>query len=117
MKEKLMNIVKFTLVALFLSYYLSATCFYHTHYFTWGVVTHSHLYFPVDKNAVDHTHTQKQCQVISYLSHIVMLCFSLTVFFHGTACVRRLHYFIRFYIPQILSVFQPLRAPPVFLSQ
>ncbi|MDR1980416.1 MAG: hypothetical protein LBQ39_02190 [Tannerellaceae bacterium] len=110
-----MKIVKFTWVAVFLSYYLSATCFYHTHYFTWGVVTHSHLYFPFDKNAVDHTHTQNQCQVINYLSHIVLVCFSFTVFFHGKTCVRRIQHFIRFYTTHIHPVFQSLRAPPVFI--
>ncbi|MDR3268208.1 MAG: hypothetical protein LBT83_03985, partial [Tannerella sp.] len=60
MKRTLIKTGKWMLVVLFLSYYVSATSFYHTHYYSWGTVTHSHFYFPFGDNPVQHNHTQNQ---------------------------------------------------------
>lgn len=50
------------LLAAYLCFVLSASCFIHTHRFEWGTVTHSHP-FPMG----GHTHSQASCQLISYL--------------------------------------------------
>ncbi|MFQ9504756.1 MAG: hypothetical protein ACLR1G_13305 [Alistipes indistinctus] len=45
-EKKVLKIAKLLLVVLFVSYYCESSLFYHTHYFSWGVVTHSHPYLP-----------------------------------------------------------------------
>lgn len=67
MKEKVFKILKYALVALFVSYYCESTFFFHSHTFTWGTVTHSHPYNP----NTSHSHTSAEFQTISQLSSIL----------------------------------------------
>lgn len=50
------------MLAAYLCWMLSATCFVHTHDFSWGKVTHSHPY-----SDSHHTHSQGACSLIDYL--------------------------------------------------
>lgn len=54
------------MLAVYLCWMLSATCFVHTHDYSWGKVTHSHPY-----SDSRHTHTQSACQLIDYLDWAV----------------------------------------------
>lgn len=62
-----MQILKYLLVALFVSYYCESTFFLHTHNFDWGTVTHSHPYMPTGS----HSHTSAQCQTIESLANLL----------------------------------------------
>gem|GEM_PF-891731 len=73
MKRLVINTGKWLIMVLFMSYYISTTCFYHTHYFSWGQITHSHPSFPFDKGAANHTHTQDACETIEHLSNILIV--------------------------------------------
>ncbi|MDR2765195.1 MAG: hypothetical protein LBB90_09235 [Tannerella sp.] len=111
MKQTWLNAGKWMLAALFMSYYVSATCFYHTHYFSWGSVTHSHFFYPFDDSPVQHSHTPSQCQTIYFLSHLVLVL-AVAAVFYGAVQV------CRFYLPVCygnafrLLIASPLRAPP-----
>ncbi|MDR3261764.1 MAG: hypothetical protein LBT78_08005 [Tannerella sp.] len=100
------------LVVLFLSYYMSATSFYHTHYYSWGIVTHSHFYFPLGDNPAQHHHTQSQCQTIQLLSQIILTGFIAAVFLK-IAQIKRIYIPVRHYKFHLLLIALPLRAPPV----
>jgi hypothetical protein len=102
------------LVVLFLSYYISATCFYHTHYYSWGTVTHSHFFFPFGDNALQHNHTQSQCQTIQLLSHIVLVFFTFAVL-HKITQIRRVFIPNHSYKSHTHLIATPLRAPPVWI--
>lgn len=54
------------MLAAYLCWMLSATCFVHTHNYSWGKVTHSHPY-----SDSRHTHSQSACQLIGYLDWAV----------------------------------------------
>lgn len=54
------------MLAAYLCWMLSATCFVHTHTYSWGKVTHSHPY-----SDSRHTHSQSACQLIGYLDGAV----------------------------------------------
>lgn len=100
------------LVILFLSYYLSATCFYHTHYYSWGTVTHSHFCFPFGDNPTpQHHHTQSQCQTIQLLSGIV-LAFLVAAIILATGRNRRIYISVCRLKAQLHLVLSLLRAPP-----
>jgi hypothetical protein len=111
MKQKWLNAGKWMLAVLFTSYCISATCFYHTHYYSWGTVTHSHFFYPFGDTPVQHSHTPAQCQTIHFLSHPLLILVVAAVFRGLTpVCriclpVRRIHAFRRF-------ITLPLRAPP-----
>jgi hypothetical protein len=113
MKQTLVKTGKLMLVTLFMSYYLSTVAFYHTHYFSWGTVTHSHLYFPFDKNSAQHTHTPIQCWLVDYLSSSVLIYLAVAAFSFTMLLIRRIYIPVRYYTPysHVISAF--LRAPPV----
>ena len=117
MKHTLVNIGKWMLVILFLSYYISTTMFYHTHDFNWGTVTHSHPYLPSNSEAPSHTHTPVQCQTISFLSYLLLTLSFVAAFFCNIGIVKKIY--IRIYSCKSLfqPVFSPLRAPPVFICK
>jgi hypothetical protein len=71
MKHTLVKWIKFLPVMLFVSYYLSATCFYHSHQYSWGMVIHSHFTFPAH-DSTHHNHTESQCDTIHLLTHFVL---------------------------------------------
>lgn len=88
--------------------------FMHTHYFSWGTVTHSHPYLPSSNG---HTHTPVECQTIAVLSNFVMTASTgigmvLTVLFVLTAVLL---------VPPVLSLARhiqcnrTLRAPPAIV--
>ena len=105
------------LVILFLSYYISTSMFYHTHYFYWGTVTHSHPYFPFDKNSANHTHTPFQCQTIGVLSNLLLVFFVAAAFVCKTVVVRKIYSRVHTYKSRFQPLFSPLRAPPVFICK
>jgi 1,4-dihydroxy-2-naphthoate octaprenyltransferase len=103
------------LVMLFISYYLSTVSFYHTHYFSWGTVTHSHPLFPFGDNPANHSHTQNQCQTIQYLSNIILTNGIIAVIFFIAILIRRINIPVRCYQSHIHLISSPLRAPPVLI--
>jgi len=105
------------LVVLFLSYYISATMFYHTHHFYWGTVTHSHPYLPSNDEAPNHTHTPVQCQTISVLSYLLLALTFAAAFYCDIGIIKKLY--IRVYRCKSLfqPIYAPLRAPPVFICK
>lgn len=99
------------LVILFLSYYLSATCFYHTHTYSWGVVSHSHFGFPFGNNPGQHHHTQSQCQTIQLLSCIVLAFLTTATIYKITKIQQRAIPVCRYKI-YFRHITLKLRAPP-----
>lgn len=96
-------------LAAYLCWMLSATCFIHTHKYSWGRVTHSHPY--ADSH---HTHSQSACQLIDYLDGAVAekasdsVAVAADFVVEGGICradVRAVDTFVRVC---------PLRAPPFF---
>ena len=117
MKRTLVKTGTWILVVLFLSYYVSATMFYHTHYFNWGTVTHSHPYFPFDKDSANHTHTPAQCQVISFLTNLLLIFSIISVFICKTVIVQKIYLRVRSFTSCFNIIFSPLRAPPLFICK
>ena len=73
-------------MVLFVSYYCESSLFYHTHYFSWGVVTHSHPYLPAGSGTPGHNHTPVQCDTIAQLSMLLFVAgISLVSFFSSPA--------------------------------
>lgn len=54
------------MLAAYLCWMLSATCFVHTHTYSWGKVTHSHPY-----SDSHHSHSKSACQLIGWLDGAV----------------------------------------------
>ncbi|MDR1517622.1 MAG: hypothetical protein LBS52_05980 [Dysgonamonadaceae bacterium] len=108
----MVNTFKYLLVVIFLSYYLSATCFYHTHHFAWGTVTHSHLYFPFGDNPLNHTHTQTQCNIIALMSQFVSTGAVAALVLFVAAAVRIVYTTVYHYISYRVFTLSLLRAPP-----
>ena len=115
MRQKLINTGKWMMLILFLGYYISVTSFYHTHYFSWGTVTHSHPYFPSKSDTSNHSHTPVQCQTISVLSFLILTFTIAAGFICKTVIVTRIYTRVRSIKSLYQSVFSPLRAPPVFI--
>ena len=94
-----------------MSYYISTTCFYHTHYFSWGQITHSHPYLPI-KGQVKHTHTQEACQTIEHLSDILIVLIAATILLFKAKLIRS----VSTPVCRIISYFKHtgtlLRGPP-----
>ncbi|MDR1814857.1 MAG: hypothetical protein LBR18_08445 [Tannerella sp.] len=111
MKKYCKNFVKCLLLVLFMSYYLSATCFYHTHYFSWGTVTHSHIYFPSGDKQPHHNHTPAQCELIQILSTI-MFTFTVAVAAVISVIVSKIYIVKSINAVSINVVYSFLRAPP-----
>jgi hypothetical protein len=113
MGKKYANMVKCLLAALFLSYYLSATCFVHTHRFSWGTVTHSHLMFPFGDGATGHSHSQAQCFTMAVLANVV---FTFTAFFilRTTFIIKIIRFKEKIAKTFSRLISSQLRAPPVY---
>ena len=117
MSQMTVKFVKKLLVALFMSYYISSTAFYHTHNFYWGSVTHSHPYMPLDKNSENHTHTPLQCQAIHLLTNIVLTCLVVSIFVFKSTLISRIYFPVCRYKFYYSQVFSSLRAPPAFICK
>ena len=115
MRRAFINTGKWLLLVLFMGYYISTTCFYHTHYFSWGKVTHSHPYLPFGKGPANHTHTQDACYLIDYLANIVILFTAVAALIFAKKFIRSID------IPDFSCPFHskligsPLRGPPALL--
>ncbi|MEG2555913.1 MAG: hypothetical protein RSA53_07465, partial [Odoribacter sp.] len=107
-KKKVTQILKFLLLALFLSYYCESTLFVHTHVFDWGTVTHSHPYLPNS----GHTHTAGQCQSISFLSNIFFTLIDSIAFVVAVRILVRQHIPCRCFSTRLVADNCSLRAPP-----
>lgn len=97
------------MLAAYLCWMLSATCFVHTHNYSWGKVTHSHPY-----SDSRHTHSQSACQLIGWLDAAVAekaadsVAAAVESVVVGEVCraeIRTAESSVRVC---------PLRAPPVF---
>lgn len=116
MKQKLIKIAKLLLVVLFISYYSSITLFYHTHYFSWGQVTHSHPYLPFeDSNTSHHSHTQGECQTIDMLSSVFIISLFFAILFFQSNLVTYIYSTVRRYVLHTNNTATHLRAPPAFI--
>lgn len=72
MKSNCNTILKYLLVALFMSYYVGGTAFTHTHYFPTYSITHSHPFLPGADGLPHHTHNSATFSVIEELDDIMM---------------------------------------------
>jgi hypothetical protein len=114
LKELFRTIAKWMLITLFVSYYMSATLFSHTHYFAWGTVTHSHPYNPFSDKPLNHSHTPGQCLIIALLTHIVAVCTATAYVVFATVLMQRIVLPTRRLRHCSQQRFSPLRAPPYF---
>ena len=73
MKQRMLNIVRVLLLALFVSYWCGTSLLYHTHYFAWGTVTHSHPFLPTGDGMPGHSHTEAQCETLAQLSTLLFV--------------------------------------------
>lgn len=109
MKQKAFKLLQYFLVALFVSYYCESTLFIHTHYFTWGTVTHSH---PYTSNNTGHTHTATECQTIASITNVLLILLTTAVL------CQTIRIITLFYILRLLPIQKdnrehcPSRAPP-----
>ena len=117
MREMLVKTGKWMIIILFLGYYISTTAFYHTHYFSWGTVTHSHPYLPFDSETPSHSHTPTQCQAISLLSFLLLIFSIASVVVCKTVVVKKIYIRGNIYKSRFQQIFSPLRAPPVFICK
>lgn len=113
-KQKIVAILKFLLLALFVVYYSESTLFLHTHHYKYYSVTHSHPYKSDSAGNPIHTHSEEQLLTIHQLTNVVLLL-SLVVFVAGllqflylTRCLEG----VQICRPAFLRYFS-LRAPPV----
>ena len=100
------------MMVLFMGYYISTTCFYHTHYFSWGQITHSHPYLPFDKGPLKHTHTQDACQTIDHLSNVLIVLFAAAILLFKAKLVRSVCSPVYRFISYFKYTGSPLRGPP-----
>ena len=117
MKQALINAGRWMIVMLFLGYYISVTSFYHTHYFSWGTVTHSHPYLPSGSETSNHSHTPIQCQTINLLSYLLLTLTVAAAFLYKTATISKIYIRVYNYKSLFKPLFSPLRAPPVFICK
>lgn len=109
MKGKISKIVKFLVIAIYVSYYCESHFFFHTHVFSWGTVTHSHPYMP----SGGHSHSVVECQTIASLTN--MFSTLVDTMFIAIACL----FFILLHTNTLRSIVgsiiknPSLRAPPV----
>jgi hypothetical protein len=115
MKPSLVKFGKWMLIVLFMGYYISITMFYHTHYFPWGTVTHSHPYMPTNSETSSHTHTQSQCLAISSLANLLLVVAVFAFFICKPDLVQKIYIRVRHYVSFFRYVFSPLRGPPIFI--
>jgi hypothetical protein len=106
------------LLVLYVLYFTSSTLFIHTHFFNWGTVTHSHLYFPFDsdKDVPNHTHTAAQCEFINYIaSSVQMITFCMSIIAAVLVLIETYVVFITKHILEFSLNYLFLRAPPSFI--
>jgi len=101
------------LMWLFISYYVSTTTFVHTHYFAWGMVTHSHPYNPFGDSPLKHNHTQAECLHIASLSHFASTAVAMVAVCFVAAVIRVVLTPALAAVRKRCSLFLALRAPPI----
>ena len=111
------KIVSVFLLALYVGYYASTHFFVHTHKFTFGTVSHSHLHTDSHHDTKSGGHTKQSITFIDQISHFEYLDFSCNYVFtsqqfqtHQQKFIETVHWITSIYL-QNLS----LRAPPVKL--
>jgi hypothetical protein len=106
------------LLVLYVFYFTSSTLFIHTHFFNWGTVTHSHLYFPFgsDKDVPNHTHTAAQCNFINYIaSSVQMITSCMSIIAAVLVLIETCFVLIKEHIIEFSPNYLFLRAPPAFI--
>ena len=103
------------LLAIFLSYYIATTAFYHIHTNCNGFISHSHPYIPTEGDrpyAPAHTHTDDQCESIDLLDEIVAAV--VAVFYVSSERIGRRVFRERYgrKIWKAALILRRLRAPP-----
>jgi len=105
------KIISLLFLALYTSYYVSVSFFFHSHEYTWGTVTHSHPF-----TSSTHTHTAEALQLIDNLTNTLVagiaVIFILTVFSKLKAIVY--NFYKRFSLNSLIGC-SSLRAPPVYI--
>ncbi|WP_321425862.1 hypothetical protein [uncultured Bacteroides sp.] len=107
MKQRLLNISKILLIALFVSYYGGTTLFFHTHETAEGLISHSHPY------KAGHSHSQVEFETIHLLSVILLTAYSAFFLSFIRLLYRILHSpknIVCIHLRSLTS--NPLRAPP-----
>jgi hypothetical protein len=109
------KILSLLLIALYVSYYVSANFFIHTHDSTWGTVTHSHLHTESHHNTKNGDHTEDSIMMIALISHFEYVDFHCDYLLTPSQCqlyenkiVEVTHWVTSIHL-QNLS----LRAPPI----
>ncbi len=97
------------MLAAYLCWMLSATCFVHTHSYSWGKVTHSHPY-----SDSHHTHSQSACSLIDYLDGAVAEKAADSVAVAVGSVVSGVICRADVVVADSFSCVRSLRAPPVF---
>lgn len=106
MKQRLLNISKILLIALFVSYYGGTTLFFHSHETYEGLITHSHPY------KTGHTHSQVEFETIHLLSIILFSAYSAFLLSFIRFLYRVLHSPKNISYVHVSLTSNPLRAPP-----
>ena len=108
------------MLVLYLGYYVSATSFYHIHYYKGEIIAHSHFYCLHafgGASATEHQHTPAQFQAIAFLTDIILACVSGFSIFFIFACTRKLYTFFRQAVVYIRLLTRRLRAPTRFAPE
>ena len=116
MGKGFMKICGWTMLVLYLGYYVSATSFYHIHYYKGEVIAHSHFYCLNafgGAPAKEHRHTPAQFQTIALLTDLILACVPGFCLFLIFACKRMPYTLFRQDIVFLRLLAQPLRAPPL----
>lgn len=111
MNEKIMKILRYAVIAIFVSYYAESTLFFHSHTFEWGTVTHSHPYMPGSA----HSHSSSECETIHSLNNILFtIVAAVAVFVTVVECCTLYSRPLQS-VTNHITVNCSLRAPPVSL--
>lgn len=112
--NKFRRIIGLVFLVLYMCHHLSFNFFYHTHYFSWGTVTHSHPYIPSGGSS-DHTHTPVQCSFINSIAtqsffgtESIALLAPFTILLFTLCAVLVLRYY------EVSYALQRGRSPPVY---
>ena len=108
------GILKLLLTTLFAFYYLSITCFYHTHTIDGSTITHSHIHTKSHHDTQSGNHTQQSITLIVQISHFDYIDFTcncvpnpLQFQLSENKFVNTTHWIASIYLENI-----SLRAPP-----
>lgn len=113
MKQKVVAILKFLLVLLFVVYYGEATLFVHTHHYKSYSITHSHPYMADHNGQPLHQHTGNQLQVIDHLTCLLLFFTLAMAALTLLVSYRRSCYLWNVVIRYFSGVYYfSLRAPP-----